>query len=480
MTASQVKRFQKTLACKQIEFIPCENLIDKIWSEQPDPPMGKIQNHSMQYAGESFESKRSRICQQLKQNDIYATAITTPDSIAWFLNVRGSDVSYNPIPLSFLMIYADEKVQWFVDPQKLSDDLPILKDDQVECLPFCKKQFSKQINQAGQKGTIQLDYHWNPYELTHILEKSEATIQYAPDPIALPKAIKNQTEQDNARDAHRIDSIAWVRFFAWLDKQVLKREQAGNPITEDECVHKIKEFRAMSEYFIEPSFDTISAYGGNGALCHYRVNPETAAKLVSHGLYLIDSGGQYLGGTTDTTRVFPIGIPTDEQKYCYTLVLKSHIALGSAQFPKGTRGDCLDAITRLPLWNAGLDFDHGTGHGVGSFLSVHEGPHRISPVHNSTGFQAGMFVTDEPGYYRENEFGIRIENTVLVIEAEKNFLKFEELTLVPINKDLIVKEVLTNDEVQWLNNYHQKVQNALLHEFTPEDQEWLKNACSPL
>jgi len=459
------------------------NLVDEIWVDQPSPPLQPVSIQPLEYAGKSAEEKILEINKCIGDHDSDVTIFTCPASIAWLFNIRGKDVLHTPLALCFCIFQKDKKPTLFIDERKLSGDV-------LAYLNNCTKikspaEFLKEVKTlAGDQIIFGLDSRLVADIIrTTILENGGRITELA-DPITLMRAVKNQAEVNGARAAHLRDGVALVRFFCWLD------QQPPGSISEIQAAETLERFRAttaedFSTVLEDLSFDTISGSGPNGAIVHYRVTTESNRMLGDGELYLVDSGAQYQDGTTDVTRTVPIGKIGETEKYCFTLVLKGTIRLALARFPKGTRGCDLDVLARNALWNAGFDYAHGTGHGVGSYLAVHEGPQSISR-YGAQELVPGMLVSDEPGYYRQGAFGIRIENVVHVHEArpitdgELKMMGFETLTLCPIDNRLIMAEYLSSEELDWLNNYHGNVWKALAPFLDEREKEWLKNATRPL
>ena len=463
------------------------NPVDAVWSGRPAPPEAPFAVHALEFAGKASEEKRAEAAQELVKRGAAAAVLTLPDSIAWLLNVRGRDVPNSPLPLSFALLGAEGAVQWFAEPAKVPAEVRRHLGNGVAVQ--APDRLGPALDALGAAGTAVLaDPDTAAAWVFERLRAAGATPVAGPDPCLLPKARKNATELNGARAAHGRDGRALVRFLAWLDAEAAARVGSGNPIDELEAAARLLSLRSENERFQGPSFDTISGAGPNGAIVHYRVDAASNRPLGLGELYLVDSGGQYLDGTTDVTRTVPIGAPTPEMRDRFTRVLKGHIALATARFPKGTTGSQLDALARLPLWRGGLDYDHGTGHGVGSYLNVHEGPQRISKVPNRTALEPGMIVSNEPGYYKTGAYGIRIENLVTVVESpapegvgeEKDMLAFETLTLAPIDRRLIDVTLLTPEEVAWLEAYHARVRAAHRAALDPETAAWLDRATAPL
>jgi Xaa-Pro aminopeptidase len=437
---------EKQLELYKSPLVPLDkNPIDTLWTDRPLPPQDFVRLHPLEFAGESDDSKRKRIAETLKADHLLLTAC---DSIAWLLNIRGNDVPHTPIIHSVCVLHKDGSYDLFLDLNKITGK--VFNHIQKGAGRAIEIRFLLDHLKALE-GTCQVDPRTAPVRL---IQAFKAKVVRENDPCVLPKALKNPIEIEGARKAHIQDGIALQQFFAWLEAQPLQGET-----TELSAANKLSEFRKKGEHFEDLSFNTISAFGPHGAIIHYKVTPETDVPLSRTNLYLLDSGGQYLTGTTDITRTLCLGTPSPEQKEMYTRVLKGHIALSSAIFPKGTTGAQLDALARQYLWEAGVDYDHGTGHGVGSYLSVHEGPQGISKTGGHVPLEPGMILSNEPGYYKEGEYGIRIESLVYVIQLTKpkGFLGFEPLTLVPLEEKLIENTLLTEKEKKWVTAYQKKV-----------------------
>ncbi|UXN05521.1 aminopeptidase P family protein [Bartonella sp. HY761] len=463
------------------------NLVDVIWDDQPEPPLGRVTIQPLSMAGKEADIKLAEIQEDIRQKNCTATILTDPSSIAWLFNIRGTDVSNTPLPLSFAFISASSKPYLFIDPRKLGVEEKAYLDPLCHIVaPNHMIDKLKEIIAGNQK--ILLDANLCAEKIRTLIEDAGAKIVEGQDPAKLPRAIKNAVELEGARRAHLRDGVALVRFFSWLSRQ-----SAG---TQDEisAAIKLEEFRAKTAIehnskLEDLSFDTISGVGSDGAIIHYRVNTKTNRKLEPHELYLVDSGAQYRDGTTDVTRTVAIcakgGKPDAEQIRCFTLVLKGMINMSLARFPAHSRGVDLDILARSALWKAGLDYKHGTGHGVGSFLSVHEGPQSLSRA-STQELMAGMIISNEPGYYREGAFGIRIENLLIVQDAEPidggeiDMHSFETLTLCPIDQSLIDSTMLTLEERQWLNAYHAKVYEKLSPFVSGDDLAFLTSATAEL
>jgi len=471
------------LTPKGIELVAVDsNPIDSVWADQPEPSLAAVYAHPDKYAGKSPEEKRADIAASLKEQGVDAAIITMLDSVAWAFNIRSNDVLNTPVPHAFAVLEADEKATLYVDERKVDNSLRLHLGNHVRLEP--RTAFYGDLEKLGQAGkTVLVDQDTNNAKVFNTLQQAGAILVEGQDPCILPKAVKNPVEQQGSRDAHVRDGAAIAEFLCWLEKTA-----PTGTVDELGAAAKLWEIRQKRDLLKDRSFDTISGAGPNGALCHYRVSEETNRTLDMNSIYLVDSGGQYLDGTTDITRTVIVGTPTAEMKKNFTRVLQGHIALATTRFPKGTSGMALDAIARRPLWQNGLDFDHGTGHGVGSFLAVHEGPQRIAKHGSPTPLQPGMILSNEPGYYKENEYGIRIENLVLVKAADaisgsdegRGMMEFETLTWAPIDRNLIDASLLSDAERTWLNAYHATVYEKLAGLVDDETASWLKNAVAPL
>jgi len=454
------------------------NPVDAVWKHQPAPPIAPVVPHELRFAGEPAQQKRQALGASLAREGVDVAVVTAPDSIAWLLNIRGGDVAHTPLPLSFALLRSDGAVELFIDRRKVTQQALSHLGNEVSLRE--PTEFGAVLTELGAAHRrVQVDPGTAAAWIFERLESGGARIHRAADPCLLPKACKNSAELEGTRAAHRRDGVALARFFAWL-----AREAPKGALGEIAAADRLEAFRREGEYFRDLSFDTISGAGSNGAIVHYRVSPKTEKRLEPGTLYLVDSGAQYLDGTTDVTRTVAIGTPTPEMRDRFTRVLKGHIALATCRFPKGTSGSQLDALARHALWQAGLDFDHGTGHGVGSYLGVHEGPQRISKVPNAQPLLPGMIVSDEPGYYKAGAYGIRIENLVVVTTAtlsgaEREMLGFETLTLAPIDRTLVEPSLLTAEEIAWLDAYHARVRREVGSLLDPCTRAWLDSATQP-
>ena len=459
-------------------LVACDdNPLDAAWPDRPSPPLEPVVPHELRYAGKSSADKRAELAKELEKAGVSAAVLTQPDSIAWLLNVRGADVPCTPLPLSFAILKADASVDWFIDARKLTPDARAQLGNEVAVHE--PEAFGPSLESLT--GVVRVDPATASAWVFDRLSAAGVKVDRGPDPCALPKACKNEGELAGTRAAHKRDAVAVTRFLCWLGHQA----PAGK-LTEIDAADRLFAMREKDELFRGPSFETISGAGPNGAIVHYRVSEKTNRKIEPGSLYLVDSGAQYLDGTTDITRTVAIGEPTDEMRRHFTLVLKGHIALATARFPKGTSGSQLDTLARQFLWQAGRDFDHGTGHGVGSYLSVHEGPQRISKVPNSVGLLPGMIVSNEPGYYKQGAYGIRIENLLVVQpdtavpDAERPMFSFETLTLAPIDRTLIDRKLMSDTEIAWLDAYHARVYETLAPQLDLITTAWLAEATAPI
>ena len=479
-TVESAERLAKACAAAGATLVAVEpDLIDAIWSDRPAPPLGRITLHDLRFAGEAAEEKLARIRAELAKLRADALVVSDPHAVAWAFNIRGSDVAHTPLPLAFAVVPQAGRPALFVDGRKLSNDVR----DRLETLADVREpaDFVQALAALGQaRKTVRLDQATAADALARLVTSHGGKVARGPCPIALMKAVKNQAEISGARAAHIRDGVAVTRFLAWFD-----REAARGTLTEIDAVAALESFRRDTGLLKDVSFPTISGAGPDGAIVHYRVTTKTNRGIAAGELFLIDSGGQYQDGTTDITRTVAVGEPTAEMRERFTRVLKGHIAIARAIFPDGTTGAQLDSFARQSLWAAGLDFDHGTGHGVGSYLSVHEGPARISKL-GTTPLRRGMILSNEPGYYKAGAYGIRIENLVLVVEAaavlgaEKPLNAFETLTLTPIDRRLVVADMLTPEEANWFDGYHARVAQMLAPLVDAETRAWLAAATRPL
>ena len=476
---------EAAFARKGIELLPVDgNPIDAIWDDRPQASLAAAVPHGDEHAGRSSADKRSEVADWLKQEGYDATVVSALDSVAWLLNMRGSDVDNTPVALSYVLAHADGTADLFIAPDKVTPELTqhlgnaVTVRDRAEFVPALEALEGKRVA---------VDPNHAVAGIFHALEQGGASVVRTDDPTVLPKAIKNPAEQQGHRDAQSRDGAAVARFLRWLGIEAPK-----GGVDELAAAAKLREFREAGGLLKDASFDTISAAAGHAALPHYKVDEDSNIPIPPSSIYLVDSGGQYLDGTTDITRTVWIGPgePSAEMVERNTRVLKGHIQLDMQKFPDRTTGGALDALARMHLWNGGVDYGHGTGHGVGSFLSVHEGPQRISKPGGAfpgteTPLREGMILSNEPGYYKPGEYGIRIENLVLVVDAgladsEGKYLGFETLTMVPLDRTLVDRALLGEAEIGWWNDYHTAVYATLAPQLEGDDLAWLEEQCAPL
>ena len=467
---------------EQLSATPCKLVplkaspFDALWTDRPAAPAGLIREMPVEVSGESSQDKRQRVAAVLAANNADYLAVTLPDNIAWLLNVRGSDIPTSPVPLSFALLSRDGHVEWFVNDNKLG----ALPEDVRNAFTIAPQDaFIERCQQIAAGKRVMVDADSAPVALRFAIEP-RGEIVWRTDPITLMKATKNPIELAGYRACHHQDGAAWVNFLAWLSREVPLREAAGNPLTELEVQAQQLAFRQQQPGFIEQSFATISASSSNAAMCHYH-SSEASNKPIGHDhFYLNDSGGQYVNGTTDATRTLVWGKVDPQQRLHYTAVLRGFLSLITLQFPSGTQGHQLDAFARRPLWEMGLDYDHGTGHGVGHQLLIHENPHRIAKKVNPWPLVAGNIMTIEPGYYLGDSHGIRIENQVEIVESRPGFCKFASLTLIPIDLSQVELDLLSEQEKTWLDAYHQQVREALSPLVNSDARSWLEEATAPV
>jgi Xaa-Pro aminopeptidase len=477
-TESGVKALREACDDAGANLVPvAANPVDAVWVDRPPRPLARIVPHDLRYTGEPSADKRARMAEAVKTAGARALALSATDSIAWLLNIRGADVARTPLALCYALLREDASVDLFVDERKVDAVLRAHLGNQVRIEPEAALAGALAAL-AGQ--AVMVDPASAPAWIVDRLSEAGAEVVRKTDPVQKAKALKNPAELNGARAAHKRDGVALARFFRWLAETGPSGE-----VDELSAVARLQAFRQENELFRDLSFDTISGAGPNGAIVHYRSSEKTNRVLRPGELYLVDSGAQYLDGTTDVTRAVAIGTPSAEHRDRFTRVLRGHIALAMARFPKGTTGHQLDVLARMPLWQGGFDFKHGTGHGVGSYLGVHEGPHSISPRPSSVALEPGMIVSNEPGYYKEGAYGIRMENLVAVVPSEPGeddapFYAFETLTLAPIDRALIDPAMLTPAERDWLNAYHRRVFDEIGPRLDPATRDWLEQATLPL
>ncbi|XP_065649618.1 xaa-Pro aminopeptidase 1 isoform X2 [Hydra vulgaris] len=464
-----------------------QNLVDLVWAEydKPNEPKSEILALEDNFSGKKWQKKVEELRNTLSAKSVYAVVISALDEVAWLFNMRGSDISFNPVFMSYAIVTLDN-IYLFVDEARMTDKIKKhLYDSSMNiniCSYYSIHDKLKELSSSGQKIWISSK---SSYALASLVPEYQLCTEISP--VCSAKAVKNPAEIKGMKDAHIRDGIAVCEYLCWLEKEI--KHSVVDEIT---GANKLESFRKELDHFVSLSFETISGSGPNGAIIHYRPSVESTRPISAEEMYLCDSGAQYLDGTTDVTRTVHLGVPTQYQKECFTRVFKGHVQLAMMTFPKGTRGHILDVIARKSLWDCGLDFPHGTGHGVGAFLNVHEGPIGISPRNSDDPpLENGMFVTDEPGYYENDLFGIRIENVLLVKDVQleynfqnKGFLGFQPVTMVPIQKKLLVPNMLTKEEISWLNNYHEQVyenlSGILINEGKTETLEWLRVQTEPL
>lgn len=472
-SVSEIEKAQGGLNGHGVDLVQCDNLVDRIWADQPAPPMQPVQPHPLEFAGESAADKCARLAADLRETGHRSSVITLPDSIMWLLNIRGGDIARNPVAHGFAVLHDDGRVDLFMAAQKLSGigahfDPSLTQHEPEGFLGFL----------ATLPGPVRIDRLSTPQKVADALgDRAE----FGDDPCAVPKARKNAAEIEGAAQAHLRDGAAVVELLCWLDAQ------APGTVTEKGVVVRLEACRRKDNALKDISFDTISGTGPNGAIMHYRVSDESDSRLEPGQLLVLDSGGQYLDGTTDITRTIPIGPPGRDECLAYTRVLQGLIAMSRLRWPIGLAGGHIEAIGRVPLWGAGQDFNHGLGHGVGAYLSVHEGPQRLSKT-SKVALEPGMILSNEPGYYREGAFGIRLENLIVVQQAdmlpggddERVMLDWRTLTFVPFDRRLIVLEMLNREERDWLNDYHAQVAQKIGPRVGKAEKLWLDAATAPL
>lgn len=477
-TVDGLVRLEKAAAAAGGSLIAVKtNPIDALWSDRPAPPTAPVKAHPAAFAGEDSVSKLARIQKALTEARVDALVVSDPHALAWVFNIRGGDVEHTPLPLGYSIVPREGRPTVFLAPEKITNEAGDAIGAVGEIAP--PADLDKQIARLGAaKAKVRLDATTAASALATLIREAGGTPDAGTDPIALMKARKNAAELDGARNAHLRDGAVMVRYLSWL-----AREAPKGGLTEIDAVAALEAERLKTGLLKDVSFTTIAGAGPNAALPHYRVSDASNRKL-EPGIFLVDSGGQYEDGTTDITRTMVIGTPTAEMRDRYTRVLKGHVAISRLVFVKGTSGAQLDAFARLPLWQGGFDFDHGTGHGVGSYLSVHEGPQRLSKL-GTTPLEPGMILSNEPGYYKQGEYGIRIENLIVVEErkipgAERTIYGFETITWCPYERALIEKSLLDAGEIAWIDAYHAKVWEKLSPQVEGEAKAWLEQACRPL
>ncbi|MGK0703436.1 aminopeptidase P family protein [Yokenella regensburgei] len=474
MVNSQYEGLKET-HCELVPLAECP--FNAIWHDRPAPPKAPFRLMPDSISGESSSAKRARVAVELEQSGADYLAITQPDNIAWLLNIRGADITHSPVTLSFALLGRNGDVEWFVNEEK-TVNLPQSLLASLTILPM--DNFVPRLSALARGKHICLDTDYSPVALRFAVEEHGGSVIWQHDPVTFIKAHKNDVELEGYRDSHHKDGAAWVNFLAWLAHEVPAREAAGNPLTELEAQARQLAFREQQEGFIEQSFGTISASASNAAMCHYHSSEATNAAITSANFYLNDSGGQYSNGTTDATRTLAYGPQEPQRRLHYTAVLKGFLSLITLQFPDGTQGHQLDAFARRPLWELGLDFDHGTGHGVGHQLLIHEGPQRIAKKVSPWPLTAGNIMTIEPGYYLADQYGIRIENQVEIVASRPGFCRFASLTLIPIDLSQVDFNLLNSQEKHWINDYHLQVRETLSPRVESSARQWLFEATAPI
>jgi Xaa-Pro aminopeptidase len=478
-TNDSLKRLESAVDRAGGRLVPVDmNLVDIIWVDRPAPPRAPVRPHPIELAGESSEGKLDRIRQKLAEARVDALVVSDPHNLAWTFNLRGGDVGHTPLPLGYAIIPREGRASIFLDPQKVTNEAGAAVGDLADLADQAAFQNALEAL-GGAQAKARIDAASGAVALARRIEAAGGAVDVGPDPITLMKAVKNEVEIAGARTAHRRDGAAMVRFLAWFD-----REAPKGGLTEIDAVEALEAFRIESGRLKDVAFPSISGAGPNAALPHYRVTRSSNRPIERDQIFLIDSGAQYEDGTTDITRTVIVGEPSPEMKDRFTRVLRGHIAIARAVFPKGTTGAQIDTLARQPLWDAGLDFDHGTGHGIGSYLSVHEGPQRIAKT-GHTPLEAGMLLSNEPGYYKTGHYGIRIENLVLVerrtVEGgDREMMGFGTLTLAPIDLRLVEPAFMTRDEIAWLDAYHARVRETLSPGLDGETRTWLEEATRPV
>ena len=471
----QIEQIKKELAVHNIHVDLSGDLMDHIWENRPAMPKAPAFIYELQYAGKSCSEKVEILRNELKKQGIDALFLSALDEIAWTLNLRGNDVHCNPVVISYLLITQDEVV-FFISPEKVTKEVEkYLKEEHINLRDY--NDVETFLNSFTGKNLL-IDSKKTNYAIYSTIPP-QCSIIRRESPVTLLKAIRNEQEISGIHAAMQRDGVALVRFLKWLEEAVPSGKE-----TELSIDKKLHDFRAAQPLYMGESFDTIAGYKEHAAIVHYSATPESNATLLPKGFLLLDSGAQYLDGTTDITRTIALGELTEEEKTDYTLILKGHIALAMAKFPNGTRGTQLDVLARMPIWNYGMNFLHGTGHGVGHFLSVHEGPQSIRMNENPVVLQPGMVTSNEPGVYKSGSHGIRTENLILVCKDKEGmfgeYFRFETITLCPICKKGIVKEILTAEEIKWFNDYHQTVYEKLSPHLNEEEKNWLQKATSSI
>jgi Xaa-Pro aminopeptidase len=470
-TVSQIKVLESKLEAAGLKLLPLSlNPLDQLWTDRVEDQILPAEVFPESIAGQSSAEKRATLAAGLKEKGIASVVLTLPDSIAWLLNIRGQDIPHNPLVLSYAILHDDGRVDWFVDERKLTSELKVHLGDAIAIYPHAGIATALK----AQKGPVQVDFERSSRWFVNQLTEAGIEVRDGADPAIAPKAIKTPQEQAAMQAAHVRDGVAVTKFLYWFDQEAPKGQ-----LTELDVEAKLLEFRQAQTGLRDTSFDTIAGWGPHGAIVHYRATKESNLKISGSGMLLLDSGAQYSDGTTDITRTICVGTPTPEMKDRFTRVMRGHIAVAMAKFPENTPGAQIDTLARLPLWDEGLDYSHGTGHGVGCYLCVHEESARISPRGHGP-IKASMIISNEPGYYKDGEYGIRCENLNLSYETGEVFndgrkmLAFKTITLAPFDKRLIDNAMLTHEERAWLMAYHQRVYDTLSPFLTPQEAKWLE------
>ncbi len=479
-TPDQAEKLADACTAAGADLVPADtNPIDAVWRERPHPPLGSVALHDLAYAGEETAHKLARLRAELSELRVDALVVSDPHALAWTFNIRGADVAHTPLPLGFAIVPRDGRPALYIDGRKLSNAVRAALAGAAD-IHEPDRFLPDLIAIARLKKRLRVDAATAADALVKAIVGADGEISRGIDPIALMKAVKNGAEIAGARAAHVRDGVAMVHFLAWF-----AREAPSGRLTEIDAVCALEDFRRETGRLKDISFPTIAGTGPNGAIVHYRVTSNSNRTIAPGDLFLVDSGGQYEDGTTDVTRTLAVGTPSADMRDRFTRVLKGHIAIATCVFPDGVTGAQIDTLARRALWEAGLDFDHGTGHGVGSYLSVHEGPARISKL-GTVALKRGMILSNEPGYYKTGAYGIRVENLVLVVEApavpgaEKPLNTFETLTLVPLDRRLIDTRLLTPEEIAWINSYHHRVAHTLTPHVNEAALAFLDEATLPL
>lgn len=476
VSVTDFRKIKNKLENRSVRFVTDLDLFTKLWTDRPVIPESVVRDHSIKYSGKDRSQKLAEVREKMKKKSVNALLLTSPEDIMWLLNIRGNDLEFNPVALSYFLL-SERSAVLFAGIGKISEKL--LEEFSLHKIGIKNYNMVTEVLSSLKAGSSVL---LSPDTTSTALYNSIPEHVIIVEDVSIPgrmKAVKNHTEIKNIEHVMIRDGIALTKFFYWLENNIGKMK-----MTESSLAFKLREFREEQPDYIGPSFRTISAYNANAALPHYEIDPVYSSIISGNGIFLIDSGAQYHGGTTDITRTIIIGNPLPEQKRDFTLVLKGHIALASAKFPAGTKGYQLDILARKYLWEAGLNYGHGTGHGVGFCLNVHEGPQNISPATNSTSIEAGMLISNEPAVYREGQYGIRTENLMICYEDEETefgrFLKFDTVSLCYIDRNLIEQDLLSRQEAEWLNKYHEELYTKIAPFLEAGEKDWLRLKTNPV